>query len=88
MRVGFDGMGGMKRILMIVAVAGALGSGWGFGETVRVYLGTRGRGESKGIYLSELDTESGALSAPKLAATSLVLSLDPESIMANSSSSG
>jgi len=37
--------------------------------TTKVYLGTQGRGESKGIYLCELNTETGALSKPKLAAT-------------------
>ncbi|NIP93632.1 MAG: beta-propeller fold lactonase family protein, partial [Akkermansiaceae bacterium] len=37
-------------------------------ETVRVYLGTQGRGESKGIYVSDLDTDRGSLTAPKLAA--------------------
>ena len=38
------------------------------GESVRVYLGTQGRGESKGIYMTELDMETGGLAAPKLAA--------------------
>lgn len=37
--------------------------------TTKVYLGTQGRGESKGIYLCDLNTETGALSKPKLAAT-------------------
>ena len=38
-------------------------------ESVRVYIGTYTRGSaSEGIYLSLLDTESGALSAPKLVA--------------------
>lgn len=35
----------------------------------KVYLGTQGRGESKGIYLCDLDTETGSLSKPRLAAT-------------------
>ena len=35
----------------------------------KVYLGTQGRGESKGIYLCDLNTETGALSKPRLAAT-------------------
>ena len=34
----------------------------------KVYLGTQGRGESKGIYLCDLNTETGALSKPRLAA--------------------
>ena len=37
--------------------------------TTKIYLGTQGRGESKGIYLCDLNTETGALSKPKLAAT-------------------
>jgi len=37
--------------------------------TTKVYLGTQGRGESKGIYLCDLNTETGALSEPRLAAT-------------------
>ena len=39
----------------------------GFAETW-VYIGTYTRGTSKGVYLSKLDGESGALSAPKLVA--------------------
>ncbi|MED5419009.1 MAG: beta-propeller fold lactonase family protein, partial [Verrucomicrobiota bacterium] len=37
--------------------------------STKVYLGTQGRGESKGIYLCDLNTTTGALSKPKLAAT-------------------
>lgn len=37
-------------------------------ESIKVYLGTQGRGESKGIYLANLNLETGALSEPKLAA--------------------
>jgi len=36
--------------------------------TTKVYLGTQGRGDSKGIYLCDLDTETGKLSPPRLAA--------------------
>ena len=36
--------------------------------TMKVYLGTQGRGLSKGIYLCNLDSETGRLSKPKLAA--------------------
>ncbi|MBJ06561.1 MAG: 3-carboxymuconate cyclase [Verrucomicrobiaceae bacterium] len=35
----------------------------------KVYLGTQGRGESKGIYVCDLDTRTGTLSSPRLAAT-------------------
>ena len=35
----------------------------------KVYLGTQGRGESKRIYVSDLNTATGALSTPRLAAT-------------------
>ncbi len=37
-------------------------------ETVRVYFGTQGRGESKGIYVSDFDTARGTLTEPQLAA--------------------
>jgi 6-phosphogluconolactonase len=74
----------MKK-LMTAAIVGMLGLGGAMGEKVNVYLGTQGRGESKGIYLSELDTETGALSAPKLAVEVtgpgfLVLSKDGKSL--------
>ena len=36
--------------------------------TMKVYLGTQGRGLSKGIYLCDLDSETGRLSQPRLAA--------------------
>ncbi len=36
-------------------------------ETIRVYFGTYTQGDSKGIYQSELDLETGQLSAAKLA---------------------
>lgn len=36
--------------------------------TMKVYLGTQGRGLSKGIYLCDLDSETGSLTKPKLAA--------------------
>ena len=36
--------------------------------TMKVYLGTQGRGLSKGIYLCDLDSETGRLTKPKLAA--------------------
>lgn len=49
---------------MLAAVLG----GTAGGGTTKVYLGTQGRGESQGIYLSLLDTETGALTEPKLAA--------------------
>lgn len=57
----------MKTIVvtaLAALLAGSLQAG-----TVKVYLGTQGNGESKGIYVCDLDTESGALSEPKLAAT-------------------
>ena len=37
-------------------------------QTIRVYLGTYTRGESKGIYVSELNLTTGALTEPRLAA--------------------
>ena len=40
-----------------------------YSESTKVYLGTQGRGESKGIYVCDLNTETGALSTPRLAAT-------------------
>lgn len=49
-------------------LAGMMGLGSSLAESVRVYVGTQARGESRGIYLTELDLESGTLSAPKLAA--------------------
>lgn len=55
----------MKTII-VTALAGLL-AGSLPAETIRVYLGTQGQGESKGIYVAELDTESGALSQPILA---------------------
>jgi 6-phosphogluconolactonase len=36
-------------------------------DTVRVYLGTYTRGESRGIYLTSLDRETGQLAPPELA---------------------
>ena len=56
----------MKTIL-VTALAGLLAASLS-AETIKVYLGTQGRGESKGIYLCKLDSENGTLSEPKLAA--------------------
>lgn len=38
------------------------------GETLRLYIGTTGRGEAKGIYTADFDSASGSLSTPELAA--------------------
>jgi 6-phosphogluconolactonase len=57
----------MKHLKLMLVAAIALGSGMGFAAPMRVYLGTLGKGESKGIYLCELDGDSGVLSEPKLA---------------------
>lgn len=54
-------------MLMTAAVLGVMGVAGAWAEKLDVYIGTRGQGESKGIYLSEIDTATGALAAPKLA---------------------
>ena len=82
----------MKK-LIAAAMLGVLGLAGGWAEKVDVYLGTQGRGESKGIYLSELDTETGALSAPKLAVEVagpgfLVLSKDGKSLYSTARTPG
>ena len=57
----------MKCLVLMLAAAIAVGSGAGLADPLRVYLGTQGKGESKGIYLCELDSASGALTEPRLA---------------------
>lgn len=59
----------MKRTLFRLLVSFLLLSKvLAYAGTTKVYLGTQGRGESKGIYLCDLNTETGQLSEPKLAA--------------------
>lgn len=79
--------------MKLLMLAGILSVGTVMADTVRVYVGTRGRGESKGIYLTELDTETGALAEPKLAAEVanpgfLVLSKDGKRLFSTAKAPG
>jgi 6-phosphogluconolactonase len=57
------------KILIMAGLAGLIAATRpASAEAIKVYVGTQGQGASKGIYLSLLDTETGALSEPKLAA--------------------
>ena len=56
----------MKHYILPLCIISLLSS-FSFAEKIDVYFGTGGR-ESKGIYHSKFDTESGKLSNPKLAA--------------------
>ena len=55
------------KMIFVTALAGVL-AGSLPAETIKVYLGTQGRGDSKGIYVCDFDTATGDLSKPKLAA--------------------
>ncbi|GAA5481393.1 lactonase family protein [Haloferula sargassicola] len=76
----------MLRILGLMAGL-ALGAA---AETERVYFGTSGNGEAKGIYTAEFDPETGAISGLKLAAAApnpgfLVMAPDGKHLYATSS---
>ena len=58
--------------IMLLAIAAALGSAAAAEEAkpsgkLRVYLGTYTDGDSRGIYVCELDLGDGSLSEPRLA---------------------
>ncbi len=56
----------MRRILLLLAATAALASAQS--SDLKVYIGTYTNQGSKGIYLARLNTATGALSAPELAA--------------------
>ena len=53
---------------LLLALAALTGTGCTASSEYRVYFGTYTRGESKGIYMSDFDSKTGALSEPRLVA--------------------
>jgi len=57
----------MRQRWLLLVAALTLASSWAHGQTL-VYFGTYTDAKSKGIYVSSLDTASGRLTEPELAA--------------------
>jgi len=53
---------------VLVIAAFFMGAAMAHAQSHRLYIGTYTRGESRGIYVAELDTRTGKLSQPRLAA--------------------